>query len=222
MNLPLCRVTAMPHTRSTKKAESIAHPSKAWEPVKEAILRRAETRGFILPREIREELQRLGLDGQQWREFVRQAGTLLTYRNGRYYYVPAWNEARLREEERQLHVRALLQALLEHHKRSQHRQERRGAERMEVIWPITLILEDGTLHRAVTRDISAAGIRFLGTKSLLGQRVIARLSLGSEQEHVFAVRILWTCEAGDQLYENGGTVLEVLAQTETQAPAPSG
>lgn len=212
----------MTSTRSTKSPKSAEQCcTQSWEPVKEAILRRAESRGYVLPREIREELQRLGFDGRRWREFIRQAGSLLTYKNGRYYYLPALNETRLREEERQLHVRALLQALLEQHKRTHHREERRAADRMEAIWPITLILEDGSVHRAVTRDISAAGIRLLGSKSLLGQRIIARLTLQPGQEHVFAVRILWTCEAGDQLYENGGTVLEVLTQADLNIPAPS-
>ncbi|MDW8223485.1 MAG: PilZ domain-containing protein, partial [Gemmatales bacterium] len=138
------------------------------------------------------------------------AGNLLTYNRGRYYYTPSLQASRLREEERQLHVRALLQVLLQVCKRTQNREERRAADRIEVIWPVTLILEDGTAHRALTRDISVSGIRFLSNRSLLGQKLIARLSLGEREEHAFSVRILWTCEVADGLYENGGSVLEVI------------
>jgi hypothetical protein len=208
-------------TKTTRKRASKAGTSQNWNAALSAVLRRAESRGYVLPEEIREEMRRLGLSARLWSEFIQRAGSLLTFQNGRYYYVPPLSSNRLREEERQLHVRALLQALIDSYKRSHHHVERRSADRMEVIWPVTLTLEDGTIHRALTRDISVSGIRFLGSRSLLGQRVTAHLALNPEQQHSFTVRILWTCEAGDNLYENGGTVLEILTPS-TSASSPGG
>jgi hypothetical protein len=65
-------------------------------------------------------------------------------------------------------------------------------------------------HRALTRDISNTGIRFLGTRSLLGQRLKVEIGAPDESAVSFTVRIVWTCEVGDQLYENGGVFLEKL------------
>lgn len=202
--------TAMVNTKAIREPAHTPLSSADWDSAQAALLRRAEARGYILPNEIREELRRLGLDARHWREFIERAGSLLAYKHGRYYYVPPLHSNRLRDEERQLHARAILQALIETYKRSQHREERRAADRLEVLCPVTLVLEDGTQHRAVTRDISVSGIRFLGSRSLLGQKVLVRLQVGPQREHMFSVRILWTCEAGDNLYENGGTVLEVM------------
>jgi hypothetical protein len=61
----------------------------------------------------------------------------------------------------------------------------------------------------VTRDLSAAGIRLIGTQRLLGRRVHALISRPGEAEMDFLVRILWTCPTSDGLVENGGTFLSV-------------
>ncbi|GBD35923.1 hypothetical protein HRbin36_01038 [bacterium HR36] len=209
----------MTSTKTRRKITGQALTSSAWDAALSTVLQRAETRGYILPQEIQQELRRLGLGTRLWRQFIERAGSFLTYQNGRYYYVPSLTGNRLHEEERQLHVRALLQALIDSCKRSQHHVERRSADRVEVYWPVTLTLEDGTAHRAVTRDISVSGIRFLGSRSLLGQRIVVRLTLNNGHEHVFSVRILWTCEVGDSLYENGGSVLQVLSPDTKSFPS---
>ena len=65
----------------------------------------------------------------------------------------------------------------------------------------------GTL---LTRDLSTNGIRLVGTRRLLGQKVhvlIPRRDKATPWK--FRVRILWTCAIGDDLIENGGTFIEV-------------
>ena len=62
----------------------------------------------------------------------------------------------------------------------------------------------GDAQIVLTRDLSASGIRLIGTRRLLGQKVTVRLG-GFD----FQVRILWTCPVGDDLVENGGTFLGV-------------
>ncbi|MCS7166842.1 MAG: PilZ domain-containing protein [Gemmatales bacterium] len=181
-----------------------------WARITDALIRRATVRGFLLPSEIQEELKSLGVSPRLWRNCVARLEKFLTHNNGKYYYTPATPTPRLREEERQLHIRALLQGLVQTHRRSQLHEERRAADRIEVVWPVTLTLEDGTIHRALTRDISVSGIRFLSNRSLLGQKVLASIKMHDQEPHLFSVRILWTCQVADGLYENGGTVIEIV------------
>ena len=60
----------------------------------------------------------------------------------------------------------------------------------------------------MSRDLSATGVRLLGTKRLLGQKVQLELPDG-ETPCRLLVRILWTCAVGDELFENGGSFVEL-------------
>ncbi len=73
--------------------------------------------------------------------------------------------------------------------------------------------EDRREYTLLSRDLSTTGIRLIGTRSLLGQKVRMVLTPDDQAEAcVFLVRILWTCAIGDDLFENGGTFLEVVPQ----------
>ena len=65
----------------------------------------------------------------------------------------------------------------------------------------------------LSRDLSEAGIRLIGTQSFLGQKVEVLISQPDGGEPLcFLTRILWTCTVGDGLFENGGVFLEKLDQ----------
>jgi hypothetical protein len=61
----------------------------------------------------------------------------------------------------------------------------------------------------LSRDLSTTGIRLVGTKRLLGQKVRVLIPNGEGAPLDFLVRILWTCPVGDDLVENGGTFISV-------------
>jgi hypothetical protein len=82
--------------------------------------------------------------------------------------------------------------------------ERREAGRIEFIQPVQVETEDGRLLTLLSRDISASGIRLIGTQRLLGQKISIRLC-----DFSFTARVLWSCPIGDDLVENGGNFLGV-------------
>jgi len=88
--------------------------------------------------------------------------------------------------------------------------ERREADRIMFLQPVTVRLEDDEIHQVVTKDISASGIRLLGSRDLLGQKVRVTLPRPEGLPCEFVVRVVWTCRVGDDLYENGGVFLELL------------
>jgi hypothetical protein len=78
--------------------------------------------------------------------------------------------------------------------------------------------EDGRECTLLSRDVSATGIRLIGTRRLLGQKVRVSIprpgaattdSPRAAAGWSFLVRILWTCAVGDDLFENGGAFMEV-------------
>jgi hypothetical protein len=89
------------------------------------------------------------------------------------------------------------------------RVERREQDRVDFIHPVKVVTEDGREMTLLSRDLSATGIRLIGTRRLLGQKVHVLISAGEGPPLDFLVRILWTCPVGDDLIENGGTFLSV-------------
>jgi len=73
---------------------------------------------------------------------------------------------------------------------------------------VRVTTEDGKSYTLLTRDLSTSGLRLIGTRRLLGQKIRIQLLTG-KQPVVFTVRILWTCLIGEDLFENGGTFLTV-------------
>jgi hypothetical protein len=177
-----------------------------------AVVRRAQRQGYIIPREIREELRHAGLSEDLWSDVLTLARGTLSYRQGRYYHVGAVSP-RLEEEQRQQRVirRAVRQVMRRHRDDLAAQDERRQEERIEYSLPVRVWTADGRAFTLMGRDLSPTGIRLLGTRSLLGQRVRVQLPRGDKAEPWnLLVRVLWTCAIGDDLFENGGTFQEVI------------
>lgn len=106
--------------------------------------------------------------------------------------------------------------LVEAYQVARRKSERREKGRIDLVQPVEVVTETGETLTLLTRDISEVGIRLIGTRRFLGQRVTVRFpaEIGGVQ---FAVRILWACPIGDDLVENGGTFLPALVP-----PSPLG
>jgi hypothetical protein len=179
-----------------------------------AIVRRAQRQGYVVPREVREELRHAGLSEEPWRDVLALAHGTLSYRQGRYYYASPVSP-RLEEEQRQQRVvqRAVRQVMRRYKEDQAARDERRREERVDYGQPVKVWTTDGRVLTVLGRDLSLTGIRLLCTRSLLGQRVRVQLPRGDKAGPCsLLVRILWTCAIGDDLFENGGTFLEVVTE----------
>jgi PilZ domain len=174
--------------------------------VAEEVTRRARQQGFVLSREVREELAKAGLPDSLWKSVLALVKPALTYRGGRYWYPAPARLGRDHKEEIRESVRAIIRA----HQEAAAKVERRGEDRLDFIETVQVSAEDGRSFTLLSRDLSSTGIRLVGTQRLLGQKV--RVSIppadGGQPSH-FLVRILWTCAVGDDLFENGGAFLEV-------------
>jgi len=176
------------------------------QPVAEQVVRRAKEQGHVLAREVREELTRAGIDESFWKDVLALARASLSYRKGRYYYTAPVSDRVRAEQSHQSAIHAAIARL------TQQQQQRRDVERREqgridFIHPVKVTTDDGREFTLLSRDLSATGIRLIGTRRLLGQKVRVRIALGEPLD--FLVRILWTCPVGDDLVENGGTFLAV-------------
>jgi hypothetical protein len=178
--------------------------------VANTVVRRAQRHGFVLPNEIREELAHSGIAETQWKEVIALSGSLLHYRQGRYYYSPAFS-ARLQEErQQQTAVHQTVHRLIRQYRKNQALAERRQHGRIDFIQSVKVQTEERKEYALLSRDISENGIRLIGTRSLLGQKIVVTLPRGQGTESAsFVVRILWTCTIGDGLFENGGRFLEI-------------
>ncbi|MCS6978380.1 MAG: PilZ domain-containing protein [Gemmatales bacterium] len=177
----------------------------------EAVLRRAAELGSLLPQQIRSEVAHAGADPKLWKQVVALAGSHLVHRKGRYYYVSPTSPQRLTAEQRSQAIHQAVHELVAQYRKAAELQERREADRFTFIQPVVVESDDGQTYRMLTKDISASGLRLLGTRGLLGQRLRVRIPTPPDKETVFLVRILWTCMVGDDLYENGGSLVELLS-----------
>jgi hypothetical protein len=178
--------------------------------IAQTMVHKAQRRGYIIPQEIRAELASAGLPDTEWKEVVELARPALYYRQGRYYFVNPVSP-RLREElSHQERIQGVIRDLIRRHKQKSTRVERRRQDRVDFIQAVKVQTEDHREYTLLSRDLSTTGIRLVGTRSLLGQKVRVVLTPGEQAEPcVLVVRVLWTCAIGDDLYENGGTFLEV-------------
>jgi hypothetical protein len=176
--------------------------------VADEIVRRAQRQGYVVAREVREELARANLPESVWKDVLALARPSLSYRRGRYYYAAPFSD-RVQAEQSQLQgVRAAVQRLVRQQQGAAGGVERREQGRVEFIQPVEVTTEDNRTFTLLTRDLSPAGVRLIGTRRLLGQKVRVRIPAGGETLE-FTVRILWTCPVGEDLVENGGTFLSV-------------
>ncbi len=171
----------------------------------ETVVRRAESQGSVTPDEVRQELTQAGVPDEMSDEVLALCRRSLRLRQGRYHYVTA-AARKPRPDQQQRNIRKAVREVIRRHKQVQ-RVERRGQDRFDFIQPVRVLTEDGRELHLLSRDLSPTGIRLIGTRSLLGQKV--RVALGDGLEKCsLTVRVLWTCAVGDELFENGGMFLE--------------
>ncbi len=180
--------------------------------VANTVVRRAQRQGFVLPRDIRAELTRMGLPEEQWKDVIELARESLHFRQGRYFFLSSVSP-RLRQEltQQQLIARAI-QRLIRHHRTQTSPNDRRREDRLDFIQPVKVRSDDGHETTLLSRDLSTTGIRLIGTRSLLGQKIRVQLPAGDDGSVLtLLVRILWTAAIGDELFENGGSFIEMVA-----------
>jgi hypothetical protein len=187
--------------------------------IAELVVRRARRQGFVAPEEVREEVTQAGAPEGLWKDVVALARPALTLRRGRYYYTaPVSQRVRRELSQQRLVSRAVREVLRE---ATPARTERRGQDRVAFVQTVAVRTEGGEEICLQTRDLSANGIRLVGARRLLGQKVRVRLPrAGGRTPYEFLVRVLWTCAVGDGLYENGGAFLDV-APAAVELPEPS-
>lgn len=187
--------------------------SISLQQVAEAVVRRAQRQGSIGTRDVRAELRLAGLPETRWKDTLALARPALLYRQGRYYHKDSFSPRLLQERARQQVIGKLIRQLVRRHLHQSRNDERRGQARVDFVQPIHVRTEDGKQHALLSRDLSPTGIRLLGTRRLLGQKVQVLLPRGTNEPPLRVVtRILWTCAVGDDLFENGGTFLELIEQ----------
>jgi len=194
--------------------ESPSVPSAAGlHGVAQAVVSRARSEGFVVPRTIRQELAQAGMPDGQWKDVLALVRPQLGYRQGRYYFVSPM-AARMRQAKRnqQAIQRAVRQLLGAYKKAVAQHSERRQQFRFPLCRPVTVYTDDGRELHVFSRDISASGIRLIGTYNLQGQRVRCRIAAddGDSPPCCFLVQVLWASAAGDNLYENGGIFVELV------------
>lgn len=184
--------------------------------VAQAVVRRTQRQGFIVPREIREELTRAGVAEGRWKEVVPLAGASLKYRHGRYYFVsPAVTRLRdrVRQEQRQTRqVHRVVRGLIAQFQSLAEGAERREHPRITFVQPVrVLTAEEGELN-FITKDLSLSGICLIGNRSLKGQtvRLVIPVPTKPEEHLCLVVRILWASTLGDGLVQQGGLFVEVV------------
>ena len=178
--------------------------------VAELVIREARRQGYILPRQIRTVLSGAGVCESLWKNVLAVARPALTYRKGRYYYTTPISDRVRQEQSRQLGIQNAIRAIIHHH-RTATPVERRDEDRFDFVQPVKVRTEDGHERTLLSRDLSATGIRLIGTRRLLGQKVhICIPSADGSTSWNFIARILWTCAVGEELVENGGTFLEMV------------
>jgi hypothetical protein len=179
--------------------------------VASAVVRRAQRQGFIVPREVREELQNAGLPADLWNEVISLVGPALSRRQRRYYYSSPVSAPREKERLQQRSIQQAVRQLVKRFRAEARQGERRRHDRIDFIQPVKVVTEDRHELTLLSRDLSSTGLRLISGRSLLGQKVQVTIPGGDgSSPSGFVVRILWTCAVGDGLFENGGNFLETI------------
>ncbi len=179
--------------------------------VADQVVRRAQRQGYVVPREVREELKQAGAPDESWKDVVALARQSLSFRRGRYYYSAPVSDRVRREQSQQRDVRRAVDRLVRDNPAASATPiERRGQDRVDFVQTVAVRTDDGEEFTLLSRDLSTTGIRLVGTRRLLGQKVHVLVPRpDGEAPYDFLVRVLWTCAVGDGLFENGGAFLEV-------------
>ena len=64
-------------------------PTPTLQQVAEAVIRRAQRQGYVVPSEVRSELRLAGLEEARWKDAVELGRASLIYKQGRYYHKAA-------------------------------------------------------------------------------------------------------------------------------------
>jgi hypothetical protein len=172
--------------------------------VADAVLRRAQSQGFVLESEILEELARAGLAGASCEPVLSLLGSALRPEILCYQYAgpvgpkpdPPPGLQSVRE-------------LIRRYQATLPTQERREQGRIDLIQPVKVRTSDGQERTLLTRDLSPAGIRLISTHSLLGEKLLILLPRpGGEGALAVTARILWASRVADEQFESGGVFLE--------------
>ena len=190
--------------------------------VVDRVLRRAQQQGFVVARDLREELAQAGLSEKLWNDVLEKIRPLVQYRHGRYYHVPSVPvriQSRMRKgrnQQRQIH-RAVRQ-LIRRYKAASTEVERREHGRTHFIRTVRASATNSREFTLLARDISLSGIRLLSGQSLLGQQLRVRIPRDedSSEVHCFLVRILWSAVVADGIHDNGGVFMDI-SETERTA-----
>jgi hypothetical protein len=177
--------------------------------VADEVVARAQRQGSVLAREVREELARAGVAESFWKDVLALARPSLNYKRGRYHYAAPVSERVRAEQSQQRDVHAIVHELIDLHQAALRGPERRAQDRVDFIQPVKVVAEDGREYTLLSRDLSATGIRLVGTRRLLGQKVRVLIPRPGAEPIDFLVRVLWTCPIGDDMVENGGAFLSV-------------
>lgn len=176
----------------------------------ELVVRQAQRHGYILPRQVRNVLSEAGLCESLWKDVLAVARPALTYRKGRYYYTTPVSDRVRQEQEQQLSIHKAVREIIRQY-RDGGPIERREEDRLDFVQSVKVKTEDGREYALLTRDLSSTGIRLIGTRRLLGQKLRVRIPIAhGATTWDFLVRILWTCAVGDDLIENGGHFIELV------------
>src|SRR5262249_46962704 len=155
------RASRTPLRGTPVEGTSIMLPSNL-QGVADAVARRAQRQGYVVPREIREELATAGVPEAQWRDVLGLTRPALTYRNGRYYYPSPVSARPGRESHTPRAPHRPPRQLIRRHKAIPRSCDRRGQERIGFVQPVQVRTEDGRELTLLSRDISPDGIRLIG------------------------------------------------------------
>jgi hypothetical protein len=208
------RVSGSTWSRCSQDVESERFMSaNDLQEIAQAVISQARQQGYVLPREIREQLAQAGIPETRWKELVAQVEQL-NYRKGRYYYVSPM-AARLQQKKRnqQAIQRVVRQLLRDHKKKIAQQLERRQQPRSPFVRSVIVQTADQRDLRMFSCDLSDSGIRLIGTCNLQGQKV--RLLIPGDAAgtppRCFLLHVLWASASGDDMFENGGIFVDVIS-----------
>ena len=147
--------------------------------IAQAVLARAQQQGSVTPEEVQEELTRGGIPYEMWQEVLTLCRRSLRRRQGRFHYIQAENPPT--KPSKPQSIPRMVRRFIRRYKQTQ-RVERREQNRIEVVLPVRLLTEDHRELHLLSRDLSPTGLRLIGTRSLLGQKV--RVVLARETRSV--------------------------------------
>jgi hypothetical protein len=175
--------------------------------VADEVVQLAQKQGYVTQRDVREALRRGGQSEKLWKDVLALGRASLSYRKGRYYYCAPLSDRVQAEQSNQRNIESAVERLLQRQQGNANGPERREQDRVDFVQPVKVITEDGDELTLLSRDLSTTGIRLVGTRRLLGQKVRVIIPTSEGETHAFLVRILWTCPVGEDIVENGGAFM---------------